>query len=189
MHTLQLPSASKRANRLNTAEVLSCPSIGNAEPKIDCFHISLQIRVAKHAAIAPGRGSRFHEHVSIAHADPDFHKKPYYSNVAVLAADGSEWYANVRLLFPLTDQRGRNRNLVFVRYLEEYRVPDATTCKRLSWAKYVHRGQHVEEWYDVVELKSILRTVYLVKDWNREGGFYLNSFKWSSEKRYKGNKV
>ncbi|GAQ92279.1 hypothetical protein KFL_009650010, partial [Klebsormidium nitens] len=153
----------------------------------DCHNS--EIRVAKHAAIAPGRGRRYQEHVSIARTDPRFHGKPYYSNVAILAADGSEWYASVRLFFSLVDQRGRTRNLAFVRYLEEHRVPDATTCKRLSWAKYVHRGQQVNRWYDVVELKSILRIVYLVKDWNREGGFYLNRFKWTVEKRYIGNKL
>jgi hypothetical protein len=69
-----------------------------------------------------------------------------------------------------------------------YRVPDAgSTCKRLSWAKYVQRGQLIDEWYDVIDLSSILRAVYIVKDFNREGGFYLNRFKWSLEKRFKGN--
>lgn len=145
--------------------------------------------MADGAAIAPGMGSRYQPTVLPARAAVAFNEQPYYTDVAIEAPDddpsGPEYIAQLRLLYSLVDQHGRGRQLAFVRYYEIQTKADgsdaldARRCKRLKWEKYTSRGRR-EDLYDVIELSSILRIVYVAPDFTDGSGqsFYLSKFKW-----------
>ncbi|GAQ87842.1 hypothetical protein KFL_003810060 [Klebsormidium nitens] len=152
--------------------------------------LNSEVHVANAAAIAPGIGARFQPTVMHARAAVSFSdERPYYNDVAIKAAEddpeGPEYYGQLRLLFSLVDQHGKTRELAFVRYYKVQKRAngsdrlDARTCRQLKWEKYTSGGQQ-KDFYDVIELDSILRMVYIAPDFADDSGesFYLSRFKW-----------
>lgn len=109
------------------------------------------------------------------HASESFYGGPWYDCVAVNGGQGKEWYAQLRCLFFF-----RGEQYALVRWFDEARpragdVLAKHGCTPLVW--HVRDGQPS---YDVVELVSVKRRVYVVPDFSqrREGVFHVSPFKW-----------
>lgn len=104
---------------------------------------------------------------------------PWYDTVAVQSTDPNvSWYAQLRLLF-----RWGEKNMAFIRWYEQMAEPDMLTefgCVRLKW-ETVTAGRREEPHYQVVEMDTMLRRVFVVKDYDPlpdVPSYHVSAFKW-----------
>jgi hypothetical protein len=103
-----------------------------------------------------------------AKATPDFHGKPWFSDVA-LRAENQIWYGRVMLFFRTSLTQHLAEGYAFIRYFEvNGRDPDLQLPK-LVW-------QTSAGAYSVESISSILRVVHVVKDRSRANVHYLNDY-------------
>ena len=102
---------------------------------------------------------------------------PWHDNIAVQSPEPNvEWYSQLRLLFKWGD-----KNLALVRWYEVMQEPDILTrfdCTRVKWEDV---GIQNQPRYQVIELDTVIRRVFVVEDFNPIGdidSFHISAFKW-----------
>ncbi|CAI5481793.1 unnamed protein product [Closterium sp. Yama58-4] len=135
-------------------------------------------RVEVHTTLALPPGEDFEAHY--ARAALSYHGVPCFSYVAIVghedAALGAEiittWYAQLMLLFHVSMlEEGRlvRKPYAFVRYYEVGERDQLTTCTLL------HESQR-EVRFLIVEAHSILRTLHVVRSFDRRSISFINRF-------------
>ena len=88
-----------------------------------------------------------------------------------------EWYARLCIIFSSKALGGRETEFALVKYFEETTDNAGTMMPRVKWATRTH-GRRTTNWFDIVEARSVLRPVFLQRDYRYPEGlwFFVNTF-------------
>ncbi|CAI5475251.1 unnamed protein product [Closterium sp. Yama58-4] len=115
-------------------------------------------RVQAHTAVAipRTRGGALVAKGTFVKASPG---EKWFSDVALLAPKGGEWFAKVLCIFKAAGDEGEPKGYMYVRYYEQAGLCPLTTCIQLT----PHR---METRFAVVEVATILRVVHICRSFS-----------------------
>ena len=119
-------------------------------------------------AVPPGPGEDFSPYKQTAKAAPEFHGKPWFSDVAITSGQGP-WYGRLLLLLRTSLKDELHDGLAFIRYYEVDGTDADVGVSTLRWQTSAGR-------YSMEPISSITKVVHVVEARSRPGRFYLNSY-------------
>ena len=130
-------------------------------------------------ALCPGESSRYADTPMFIRATTNFHGKEWFGNVSIkMECEGEEEktsYGQLRLLFrcSMKLEMGKNisKELCLVRMYEEFGLHRYLKCTQLKWV------EDSLESYKVIEIAAILKAIHIIPNFQRDGHFFLNTFK------------
>ena len=130
-------------------------------------------------ALCRGGSSRYANTPMFTHATSNFHGKEWFGNVSnQMEHEGEEKktsYEQLHLLFKFNMklEMGKNitKELCLVSMCEDVSLHTYLKCTQLKWVDDSLQS------YKVIKIASILKAIQIIPNFQREGHFFLNAFK------------